>query len=49
MYTGTSTNNCDKCGRPLDGKGYIEISGWKICGICQYEDRKKDTNFYPRS
>jgi len=34
--TGTSTNCCDKCGRSLDGKGWVEISGMKICGLCQY-------------
>lgn len=32
-----STDHCDKCGRSLEGKGYINISGWKICGVCQYE------------
>ena len=34
---GTSTNSCDKCCRSLDGKGWLEIAGMKICGICQYE------------
>ena len=37
-YTTNNTNSCDKCGRSLDGKGWIEISGMKICGICQYEN-----------
>lgn len=41
--SGTSVNDfCDKCGRSLVGKGYIEISGWRICGICQYEESKKN-------
>jgi len=34
--------HCDKCGRPIpSSKGYLEISGWIICGICQYEDSQK--------
>ena len=32
-----NTNCCDKCGRSLDGRGWLEINGWKICGICQWE------------
>lgn len=30
---------CDKCGRSLDGKGYVENLGMKICGVCDYEIR----------
>jgi hypothetical protein len=34
----TSTLCCDKCGRVIpSGKGYISVSGWIICGVCQYE------------
>jgi len=36
-YTGTSTLCCDRCMRSLEGKGWIEIDGMKICGICQFE------------
>lgn len=39
-YSGTTSDNtscCDKCGRSLDGKGYIENLGMKICGVCDYE------------
>ena len=39
-YTSNNTSSCDKCGRSLDGKGYLEIDGMKICGICQYEMQK---------
>lgn len=38
---GASTNSCDKCGRSLDGKGWIQVLGMKICGICQYEIKNK--------
>lgn len=40
-YTVTKEDlSCDKCGRPIpSGKGYININGWIICGICQYEDQ----------
>ena len=37
-----NTACCDKCGRSLNGKGYITVSGWDICGICQWE---KDTEY----
>ena len=37
-----TTNCCDRCGRPLDGKGYIENLGMKICGICDYEIKNKN-------
>ncbi len=34
-----STLHCDKCGRIIDtGKGYTNIGGWIICGLCQYYD-----------
>ena len=39
--TSFNTACCDKCGRNLDGKGYTEINGWKICGICEWEENKK--------
>jgi hypothetical protein len=39
----TNTSCCDRCGRSLDGKGWIEVSGWKICGICQWEEQMKST------
>ena len=40
-----NTNNyCDKCGRSLEGKSYLLYSGWKICGICQWE---KEQNLSP--
>ena len=32
-----STLCCDRCLRSLDGKGWVEIDGMKICGICQFE------------
>jgi hypothetical protein len=35
------TEVCDKCGRALNGKGYIEVVGWKICGVCQWENDSK--------
>jgi hypothetical protein len=39
----SDTIMCDKCGRPIhSGKGYLIISGWIICGICQYEDEIKN-------
>lgn len=42
---GTSTLCCDRCKRSLEGKGYIQIDGMKICGICQYEIKhQKMTN-----
>ena len=41
----TSGNFCDKCGRPLDGKGYLIIDGWKICGVCQFELRHEVPKF----
>lgn len=37
-YITDNTNCCDRCQRSLDGKGWIEISGMKICGICQFEN-----------
>ncbi len=43
-YTTTTPNDincCDKCGRSVSGKGWIEIQGMKICGICQYETKQK--------
>ena len=36
-----STEICDKCGRSLNGKGYIEVIGWKICGVCEWEQQLK--------
>ena len=27
---------CDRCSREIKG-GYLEISGSKICGVCQWE------------
>lgn len=36
-YININTACCDRCSRSLDGKGWIEIDGMKICGICQYE------------
>lgn len=44
MSTGTSTNCCDRCGRSLDGKGWVEVSQMKICGVCQYEIGHHSTN-----
>ena len=40
MNTTTAINqHCDKCGRVIDfSKGYTMLYGWKICGICLYED-----------
>lgn len=32
-----NTSCCDRCGRSLNGKGYTENLGMKICGICDYE------------
>ena len=44
MSTGNSTLHCDKCGRPIEiGKSYITVSGWIICGICQYESGTNHT------
>lgn len=44
-----STQCCDKCGRAINGKGYIMIDGWVICGICQWEyeqlNQRKDGKF----
>lgn len=44
----TTTGNtltCDKCGRPIvGGKGYTEIQGWKICGVCQFDRDKNNEN-----
>lgn len=37
MSTGTTSNICDRCSRSLEGKGYLLVSGMKICGICQFE------------
>ena len=39
--TSFNTSCCDKCGRSLNHKGYIEVNGWKICGICQWESEQK--------
>ena len=33
--------SCDKCGRSIGAlQSYIEISGMKICGICQWEKQQ---------
>jgi len=40
-----NTNQCNKCGRSLDGKGYIMVSGMKICGICQFEINSRKSTF----
>lgn len=38
--TSDNTMFCDKCGRPIPtGKGYMIISGWIICGICQLDNK----------
>lgn len=46
-YTTNNTNCCDRCQRALDGKGWIEISGMKICGICQFETEQKNKPYLP--
>lgn len=34
---------CNKCNRPIpEGKNYLDIGGWKICGICQWEESQKN-------
>lgn len=39
--TSDNTNSCDRCGRSIPkGKGYLLIAGWKICGVCQWEDER---------
>jgi len=43
-YCGTSTTCCDRCGRSLDGKGYVMNLGMKICGICDYEIKNVPRN-----
>ena len=42
MTISNSTNCRDRCGRSLDGKGYIMIMGMKICGVCQFENNQED-------
>jgi len=38
MSTRESTLRCDKCGRAIEsGKGYTNINGWIICGVCEWE------------
>jgi len=40
----TSTNSrnlCDRCGRDMDFRGYTIVNGWKICGICEWEENNK--------
>jgi len=33
---------CDRCGRNISGKNYINYSSWIICGICEYEAECKN-------
>lgn len=42
---GIDTSCCDKCGRSFNGKGYIEVDGWKICGICQFENNDRNYDY----
>ena len=44
MSTGDSTLFCDKCGRHIVGKSYINIGGWILCGLCQYEGNSKNNS-----
>lgn len=46
-YTCSNTHICDRCGRPLMGKGYLIVNGWNICGICQFElqHQNKGSNY----
>ena len=47
ITTSDNTLFCDKCGRPIGSKGYIDISGWKICGVCQWEAQQKNNPILP--
>jgi hypothetical protein len=41
--TWNDTHSCDRCGRPLMGKGYLIVNGWNICGVCQFELQMQNT------
>lgn len=35
---------CDRCGRTIgQNKGWREVQGWKICGVCQWEEDNRLT------
>lgn len=38
------TTCCDRCGRPIGAKGYVEVNGWIICGVCQWEESIKNNS-----
>lgn len=39
---------CDRCGREIPpDKSYLNVGGWKICGICQFESEHGKVPEYP--
>lgn len=41
--TGTTTLCCDRCGRSLEGKGYVINYNMFICGVCDYEIKNSES------